>query len=438
MSEPKPQIDETAPQPSLRRNVFFAAIGRGYLALTQLGLIMVTAHLGQVEDVGALTLATAVVTPLFFLASLGMREVHTVDDLTRFSRSDYVALRFVGGSLALALTVVIAFTLFAGSGCMVQSTLLLLALVRFFGTQSDLNHGMFQRAERLDFVAWSILARGSAGFLAFAVAFWFWRSLPLALCFQALAWALAYRVADLQLLDRLGQRVAWRELWATDGRKVLHLAWWLLPVGLALLLARGAISVPSIVLERSAGLAAVGVFGALAYVHTGLNMVANTLGSATAARLRKHIRLGQVQALKTLIRRLIGTSLALAVISVAVAWVFGAQILTFMFGSDYAARDLFTVIVIGSSLTLLAAPMITLLTAAQVLSVRLIIAAASFGVSLTACALLIPDHGAMGAAWAFVLTCAAQLGAACVAVWWCRSTIIGRAQASGSGHEVQG
>lgn len=438
MNNPKAKTVDPAPRPSLRRNIFFAAIGRGYLALTQLALIMITAHMGQLDDVGALTLATAVVTPLFFLASLGMREVHTVDDLTHFTRSDYVALRFLGGVVALVLTTIITVTLFAGSGSLVQSTLLLLALVRFFGTQSDLNHGIFQRAERLDYVAWSILVRGSAGILGFAIAFWVWRSLPIALCFQALAWAMAYRVADLRLLERLGQRVPWAELWATDCGKVLRLAWWLLPVGLALLLARGAISVPSIALERSAGLSAVGLFGALAYVHTGLNMVANTLGSATAARLRRHIRLGEVQALRVLMRRLYGISLGVAVVSVAVAWVFGAPLLTLMFGPEYAARALFTVIVFGSSLTLLATPLITLLTAAQVLRVRLAIAAASFGVALIASLVLIPDHGLMGAAWAFVLTCGAQLMAACVAAWWCRAQFAADAQVSPTGHEVQG
>ncbi|SLN26909.1 Polysaccharide biosynthesis protein [Falsiruegeria litorea R37] len=436
MNDPK---TNAAPlRPSLRRNVFFAAIGRGYLALTQLALIMVTAHLGQVEDVGALTLATAVVTPLFFLASLGMREVHTVDDLTRFSRADYVALRFVGGVLALALTGVLAFTVFAGLGGTVQSTFLLLALVRFFGTQSDLNHGMFQRAERLDYVAWSILVRGSAGFIAFAVAFWVWRNLPLALCFQALAWALAYRVADLQLLDRLGQRLAWSDILSIDGRKLMHLTWWLLPVGLALLLARGAISVPSVVLERSEGLAAVGLFGALAYVHTGLSMLANTLGSATAARLRKHIRFQETQTLRRLMRRLIGMSMGMAVVFVAVAWMFGAPILTWMFGPEYAARTLFTVIVFGSSMTLLAAPLITLLTAAQMLQVRLVIAAVSFGVALVASMVLIPEHGTMGAAWAFVLTCGAQLGATCMTTWLRRADILGGAGVSSNGHEVEG
>lgn len=414
---------QPGPRPSLRRNMLFAGIGRGYLALTQLALIMVTAHLGRIEDVGALTLATAVVTPLFFMASLGMREVHTVDDLTHHSRADYVALRFVGGLLALILSAGLAVTVFAGSGPLVQSTLVLLAVIRFFGTQSDLNHGMFQRAERLDYVAWSILVRGSAGFIAFAVMFWFWRSLPLALCCQALAWVLAYRVADLQLLDRLGQRVTWSDLRAVQMRKVLHLAWWLLPMGLALLLARGAISVPSIVLEQSAGLAAVGLFGALAYVHTGLNMVANTLGGATAARLRRHIRQGEAHALRALMWRLMGLSLGLSVVAVALAWTLGAQILTIMFGPDYAARELFTIIVVGSSLTLLSTPLITLLTAAQVLRVRLMIAVTSFAVSLPASVLLIPAFGTMGAAWAFVAVCAAQLAASCAAVWWMGSGV---------------
>ena len=57
-----------------------------------------------------MTLALALVTPLFFLTSMGMRDVHSVDDLDAFSRADYVAVRMFGSLFAVALPLSVAFT----------------------------------------------------------------------------------------------------------------------------------------------------------------------------------------------------------------------------------------------------------------------------------------------------------------------------------------
>ncbi len=60
---------------SLKRNIAFSIVGRGYYAVTQFLIIMIAAQLGTLEDVGVLTLAAAIVTPLFFLATMGTRDV---------------------------------------------------------------------------------------------------------------------------------------------------------------------------------------------------------------------------------------------------------------------------------------------------------------------------------------------------------------------------
>ena len=97
--------------PSLATNMVYSLLSKVQLAASQFGVIAIVARLGSPEVVGALTLASAVVTPLFFFASMGMRRAHTVDDLTTYSRADYIALRLMSGAGAavLALAAVIAF-----------------------------------------------------------------------------------------------------------------------------------------------------------------------------------------------------------------------------------------------------------------------------------------------------------------------------------------
>ena len=408
---------DPVPRLSLRRNVAFAMVGRGYYAVTQFLVIVLAARLGTPEDVGILTLASAIVTPLFFLATMGTRDVLTVDDLDRFSRADYLALRVTGSVLAVLLAVLVTYLAYGDGGALILTAVIGFSLVKFFGAQASMNHAMFQRAERLDFVAASIFVRGTAGLLVFGIVFWQTRDLPLALFCEAAAWFLSYWLVDMRLLARLNLKTPLASLSETGLRRIGALALWVLPVGLALWLMRAAISVPPIVLEHYAGLAAVGLFGALVYVHTALSMLANTLGSATAARLRRYVRERRVQDFRSLARLLTLASVAIGLVATGLAWIAGAPLLTLAFGPEYAQRTLFTILVAASSLSLVASPLITAITAMQAFGWRVVISGASLLAGLASAFLLIPDFGVFGAAWSFMASSAAYLLATLVACY---------------------
>lgn len=427
----------TGPAPSLRLNLVYAMSGRVVFALTQFGILSVVAHLGTTEDVGAMTLASAIVTPLFFLTSMGMRDVHAVDDLDHFTRADYVALRAFGGGVAVLLTAAIVLGFYGASGWLVQAAAIAFALVKFFGAQSSLNHGIFQRAERLDFVALSNVSRGVFGLAVFAAAFWASRDLPLALLFEALAWYLVFLVVDRTFLGRLRARTAFAELRGVRPAKVLRLAWWVLPVGVSLWLTRAAQSAPPIVLERHTDLATVGVFGALAYVHTAVSMFSGTLGSASAARLRRYYRGGKRRGFARLTAKLVALSALIGALGVAIAWFGGDALLNLLFGEAYRQRDLFTIIMLGSAISIVASPLVSAVTAGQAFRLRLVNAGVGFGVGVAAAVLLVPPFGAAGAAWAMVCLTLAHLLVAAVAFRFVMAKMPAPAVPAGPGGEAQ-
>lgn len=409
-------VDQSHPPkpPSLRRNMAYAAVGRGIHVATQFGLIAVVAQLGTPADVGALTLAAAIVTPLFFLTSMGLRDVHTVDDLTLHSRADYVALRLVGGAVAVALSMACVLALYGPAQTLVVAAAAGFALVKFFGAQTSLNHGVFQRAERLDFVALSNLARGGGGFLAFAAVFAATRDLPLALFAEAAVWFVSYFVVDQPLLRRVGGTTAWRELAAVRLHAVLRLLWWLLPVGLALWFLRAATSAPPIVLARHVDLDTVGIFGAIAYVYSALAMASGTIGGAAAARLRRHYRSGGRRAFVRLVLRLSAVSATAGAVGLAGAAVLGEAVLGLAFGEAYRRGDLLLIVVLAAAIGLAAAPFVTGLQAGQAFRRRLIIGVAGFGAAWVAAMALVPAWGAQGAAWSLVVMALANAGATLV------------------------
>lgn len=395
--------------PSLKSNILYAGVGNALFALTQWGILSIVARLGTAEEVGAITIAAALVTPLFFLASMGMRDGHAVDDLDRFSRADYVALRVVSSVLAFLIVLLLVVTYRSSSGWLVQSTTLAFATVKFFGAQATMNHGIFQRAERMDYVARSMLSRGLLGLAAFAAAYWLTGDLPLALLCEAGAWWACVWLVDRRMLEFLGTRTSMAEVLQASLKNVGRLALWLLPLGLSISLMRAAGSAPPLVLERHVDLATVGVFGAVAYVNTALSTVSGAIGTASAARLRRLYRAGERRRFGRLVLKLSALSTAVGAALVGAAWLFGDAILASIYGAGYRRGDLLVIVVIASALRIAGAPFQFALTAGQAFGRRFVNNAVTFAAALVAALVLVPRAGAMGAAWAMVIATAVNL-----------------------------
>lgn len=395
--------------PSLKRNIAYAMTARIFLALTQFVILIIVVRLGTQEDVGALTLASAFVTPLFFLTSMGMNEVHIVDDLKRFSRADYVALRLAGGGVAILLTVLIVLIFQDDETRVVQLAAIAFSFVRFFGAQSSLNQGVFQRAERLNYVAVSTIARGLIGLAVFTVTFWYTRSLPVAFLCEAVGWFFSYFLIDRTLLIRMDAETQLGQLRHIRIRTVLALAWWVLPVGIALWMIRAAASIPPMVLVKYTDLAAVGLFGTLTYVHSALSMAVGPMATASAARLRRYYREGRLKDFVSLTSNLMLMAGAIGIAAIAFSWFAGDYVLWRVFGESYRNAELLTLVITGTAVSIVAMQVMIAITAAQAFNHRLLSSGLSLVAALIASFLLIPQYGIYGAGWAMLATAAVRL-----------------------------
>ena len=272
-----------------------------------------------------------------------------------------------------------------------------------------MNHGVFQRAERMDFVARSLLCQGVFGLTAFTIGYYFSGNLSVAFLAEAAAWCLSLLVIDRRLLSNLGKNIGLDAVLKVSLRTVLRLARWTLPLGLAVFLMAAAGSIPRLVLERNVDLSAVGVFGAIAYINIALNIVGNAIGSSSSARLRRLYRFGkkskflQLSLILTFLSAFIGGVLCLSV------YLFGEQVLTLMYGAFYANIEVFKITILAAAIRLMAAPLQFSINAGQAFWRRMLNNSVVFSISVVFSALLIPEYGLIGAAWAMVALSAAHL-----------------------------
>lgn len=395
--------------PSLRRNVLYSTFANGFFALTQWGIVIVSAHLGTAADVGVITVVTALVTPIFMFAQMAMRDGHSVDDLNEFTRADYIALRIVTSTVAVGVVAVVVFIYLAPAGAVMQATAASFAAVKLMGAQANMNHGIFQRAERLDYVALSLISRGFFGLISFSVCYLSTGNLALAFLAQGLIWWVCLYAVDLHFLNRLQARVTFHDVLNVSPRQVIKLAGWMLPLGLAVFLMVASTSVPKLVLGRNADLTVVGIFGAIAYINVALDTISGAIGTASAARLRRLYRDGQRNRFLRMNIRLALLSASLGGAMWLAALLYGGQILKLLYGDEYARGDIFQVAILAAALRVSAAPLQFAMNAGQAFWRRMGNSGFTFVVSLVSSVALIPSHGAVGAAWAMVIPAAVNL-----------------------------
>ena len=409
--------------PSVRKNMLFATLAYGFFALTQWGIVVVLSRIGTPEDVGALTVLTALITPIFLLANMDMRNGHSADDLTDFTPPDYYALRLWSSFFAVLFVVLITFTYLDSSGALVQVSAVAYAVVKFVGAQINMNHGVFQRAEKMDFVARSLLCQGAFGLTAFTLGYYYSSNLSVAFLSEATAWCLSLILIDRQLLGSLGKSIRFGTILNVPFSKVLRLARWSIPLGLAVFLMASASSIPRLVLERYVDISAVGVFGAIAYINIALNIVGNAIGSSSSARLRRLYRSGskakflRISLILALLAACIGGGLC------SLVYLLGEQILTLMYGAFYANIEVFKITILAAAIRLIAAPLQFSVNAGQAFWRRMLNNSAVFSVAVVTSVLLIPGYGLIGAAWAMVALSVVHLLLSLAALYVVFSTI---------------
>ncbi len=391
----------TAPPPSLRRSFTWTFLGNVVFAASQWGILVVLTKLGSAAEVGRLSLASTVATPLVVFANLQLRSVFVADASGRFPFRDYLGVQLLLAPLAL---IAVVFTGMVGYSGPQVTAIVLYGIGRLVDGAGDVFYGLEQKRERMDLMARSLMIRGAVSLVLFAAVYRWTGNLNAALVAWPVAWAVPLLLFDLPRCRALVR--------AEDGGDggslrprfkpavVKSIIWTALPLGVVMLLIQLRNTVPRTMLESAQGEEALGVFSAMAYLVLVSNTVVMALSQSSIARLARNHADRDVSAFRGTVAKLMGVGLVLGLAGVAVAHWWGGPLLTLVYDAEYAVRgDLFVLIMAGGGImnlgSLLGAPA----TAMRAFRSQLVIHALNAVLLVAMGRWLIPTHGMAGAAW---------------------------------------
>ncbi len=402
--------------PTLRRNFSWTFAGNVYYAATQWGILTVLAKIGTPQMVGRFALGLAVTAPVIMLMKLQLREVQATDAKFRYRFGDYLTLRLVGMTLALVIIVVIVFV----AGYRRETALVILAvgLAKAFESVSDVFYGLFIQREHMDRMAKSMIIRGSLSLVALSMGVYFTGSLVWGVVGLGFVWAvvlLGYdvrsgahilRTSPLALPEpaptEVNPATLVQSYWhiGTLGR----LAWLAFPLGVTMGLITLTTNIPLYFIEQYLGERELGIFAAMVYVTVAGATVVNALGQSAMSRLAKHYAARNGSEFCALLLRLVGIGALLGVAGVLVTLAAGQEILTLLYGPEYAEQaGIFTWVMVAGGITYVASTLGYGMTSARYFNVQVPLFACLGCTTAVACLWLVPAAGLQGAAIATLI-----------------------------------
>lgn len=376
-------------------------------ALAQWGMLVAYARLGSMELLGEFALALAITAPVMLMARMQLRALQATDAREAYGFEHYLGLMVLNVLGGILLCCFIG--LVAGYSARVGVVIVMLALAKGFENVSEVFYGALQRAERMDLIARSQIAKSVLCLVIVPLVLWMTGSSAAAMAGLGLCWAIVLLLFDAQAYRReFGGERPWRRVWQTPWlsqsvrlKSLLGLAY---ALGITSLLGSLRPNAPRYVLEAHFGQAELGMYAALAYFAALGGRVVQALGQVATPRLGRYHAEGDQRRYGRALAALAGGSALVGVCAIAGAVLLGRQVLTLFYGDAYAQNlELFVWLMVAAALEYVGVSLQIGLTAARQLKAQPVLLAGSVAVVALASVWWVPSAGTVGAAWALAL-----------------------------------
>jgi O-antigen/teichoic acid export membrane protein len=373
----------------LRANFAATFVGNAIFAASQWAILSLIAKLGNNEMLGQYALALAIVIPVTQFSHLNLRAVLATDIAERHPFGDYLAVRL--GTTALGLAALGAIALASHYAWPVPTAVLVLGFALSVDNLSDVYYGLLQRRERMDQIAWSMVARGLMSVAALGVTLWLTRSLLAGVGALAVA-----RTTVLLVYDR-PTASAGVPLRTSGLRAQAAVFCTSLPLGIVLMLLALAASLPRYAIEQNLGTAALGSFAAVASFMTVGSTIVNALGQTATPRLAGYFSAGDIPRFRRLAWQLAGLVCLLGAAGIGAALVLGRPLLGLLYRPAYGAyAGLLTWMMAAGLVSYVASMLGYVVTSARVFTAQVPVLVAAAGSSAIVSWALVPRLGLSG------------------------------------------
>jgi O-antigen/teichoic acid export membrane protein len=396
---------------SLRTNFSWTFAGNVLYAVSQWGFLILLAKLLNPTAVGEFAFALAVTAPIMIFANQGLTGLQATDAKGEFSFGEYFVCRFFTTTTAFVLIFFVSRILH------LSEVVIVVGAAKAVEALCDIKYGQYQRMDRMDQTAKSMVLRGACSLLMASILVQFFHSV-----FGATLGLLVGNIAVLLFKDYRSHLTILRrqpvvvllalKKTLQERLKMRRLLWQAFPLGLAAMFSSATSSIPRYFLEHYNGTATLGIFAALMYLLVAGRTLIVALAQACVAQLsRLYVERRGSSFTRLMVRQML-IGLAMGIGGIVISLLAGKPILRMIYRPEYAEYShILVLVMIAAALNYQAEFSNGGLLAVRSIKIQPIILAICCGAILLLSVALIPRFGITGAALAVVITGAIQLSA---------------------------
>ena len=379
-------------------NFAWAVTGNVVFALCQWGIVVALAKAGSTTMVGQFSLGIAIATPIVMFSNCDLRAVQATDANREFHFREYVRLRTVTTTLALAAIWLIAYL--GGYGTQTALIIAAVGIAKAVEAFSDVHYGLFLLNGRLDRTGCSMMLRGVLAVIGMTAALVITGDVLRGCLAMGMVWLAVLVGFDMpNARGLIGEAAPAR----TSMPRLWKLARVALPMGIVTTVASVNLQIPRYFVHSWMGERNLGIFSALAYTTVAMTLVGDSLGQCVVSRLSNLFAKGHHADFAAHIRLLLLMATVVGLSGVAIAHFCGSRILTLIYSPEYAEHArVFALLTVGAAIHFVASMLTVAITATRNFAVQVPMYVAMAAITALGCARWIPSWGLQGAAFAVI------------------------------------
>jgi len=328
-------------QSSLRADFSWTFVGNVVYAAGQFAMLTLLTKLLRPESVGQYALGLALIYPLMMLTNMQLRSVMNSAGTQRAEFGNFLSLRLLMTTVALAIAFVITQVLHYDRE--LTEVVLMVGCAYGIETISDVFYARLQLHDRMAEVAKSMMIRALLSVLGMGVAvylsgslLWGILAVVIARCIVLLGCYISQRTQNVAgESKRLLNEVLVPRFGLKEQLGLLRHG---LPLGIVVLLTTLGSSLPNFFIKHGLSERDLGIFSVISLTISVGNMAVVSLGQAAFTRLARSYFHRNASEFYALLGKLLLAGAAIGVVGMIVSEFAGREILTMIFRPEYAER----------------------------------------------------------------------------------------------------
>jgi O-antigen/teichoic acid export membrane protein len=382
--------------PSLKINIGITFLSTVIYSFCQWSAVAIIAKISGPFEVGVYALAISITGPVFALSNMNLRSIQSTDSASKFNYSTYKKFRKI--TSVLGFIAVLCLALWFGDEQSVIVFIIIYGVAKFFESISELKYGQFQKQERMDLIAYSVMMRSIAIIVSFGIVYGVTKNM--------LSGAFSL-VIFLALICYLFDDYFLKKVFVDDGKhekqSIKELFYLALPLGFTVFGNAVNVNIPRYFVVEQMGQYELGIYAAVSYFIVAGSTIVNAIGQSVTPRLAR-MALADKNDFIALLSKMLGAVIVIGFLGVTIAYFVGDLILKFVYTDEFSDnRVLFVWVMISGAAMYCSTVLGCGLTALRKFKIQAVLSVMVTLILVVLCYPLIWQYGVVGCAIA--ITC---------------------------------